>query len=170
MMNHFESFLRTAIVASPVPSRHARRILDVLDWPPSPRRDRIIARMRNRTAAYLNQDEESIDWTTVQWALVILDVIKILLTIITLFGEEEMAKSIMQSCPPENRAPMSAALASVPPEHMESVQGILNSLLAFIPWAKLPALVPLILAEITAPSAANLNALFAAVFQAFTTP
>ena len=79
-MQSFEDGLRAAIEAKPKLSARDRRILEILNGPDSKRKRKRLARMENyaRAEAGIDPNTGAIDWSEVNWAKLLENIIAIL--------------------------------------------------------------------------------------------
>jgi len=85
-MTDFADNLCMALVASEQATHAGAKILAILNAPDSPRRTRILDRLRRHAAAHLdlNQPLDSIDWSTIPWAQILMGLIKVFLVLLPL--------------------------------------------------------------------------------------
>lgn len=86
----FETALRAQILAEPGRKRRAKKLLAVMDEPASPRRSRIMERLKAHAIAHLAQEGidasgVGFDWSSVDWSSLFQGLIKILLLLLPLF-------------------------------------------------------------------------------------
>lgn len=76
----FAANLQAALETKPRPTKREKRILEVLQSPPSPRRDRQIARWENHARAAIDADPKkgAIDWSSIDWGKVLTTILEIL--------------------------------------------------------------------------------------------
>lgn len=82
----FEMNLRLAIMAKPKRSKRDERILNILDAPPSARRDKRLARMENHARAVAGIDPKTgaIDWSKIDWAKLLKSIMSLLAKLLPL--------------------------------------------------------------------------------------
>lgn len=81
LLRSFEVNLQEQLTGTPVLVRRAKRILDILNSPPSPRRTRRIARMERHAAAAIDATGK-IDWSKVDWAKFLETILAVLLKLL----------------------------------------------------------------------------------------
>jgi hypothetical protein len=64
-----------------------QRIREIIEWPDSPRKKRVLRRMERHARVELELDEEALDWSKIDW-LKVVQFIAAILTILMFFLDE----------------------------------------------------------------------------------
>ena len=85
-MKTFETGLREAILAKPKLTARERRILAVIDAPPSKRKERRLARMENHARAAMNiaPNKAEVDWGSFDWSKILTMILELLIKLLPL--------------------------------------------------------------------------------------
>lgn len=89
-MSDFAYQLKTRLEADPNLSRRGARVLEIINGRRSGRRTRLLVRMERHAAAVVGKDAGAINWATIDWKKLMLDILAVLLKLLPLiFASEE---------------------------------------------------------------------------------
>jgi hypothetical protein len=80
----FAANLKTAIDGDAKATHLAKKVLAVIDGPESHRRTLVLSAMERHAAAHLGESVDKIDWSKVDWAVVLYGILRVLILLLPL--------------------------------------------------------------------------------------